>query len=309
MRIIFLGTPDFAVASLKAMVESGKQVVAVVTAPDRPAGRGMELQASAVKKYAQQAGLPVLQPVKLKDPAFLEELQSFRADLQVVVAFRMLPEAVWNMPPLGTVNVHASLLPRYRGAAPINWAIINGEKETGVTTFRLRHAIDTGEILLQRALPIGAEETAGELHDRLMQAGAEVLLETLDALEAGTLQARPQPVQGDWPHAPKIFTADCRIQWNEPASKIHNLIRGMSPYPGAFTTFGGKQLKIYRSLPMPGRDHTAPGTLGIGSESLTVQCGEGTLSLLELQLEGKKRLRVADFVRGLRADEGTLRLL
>lgn len=308
MRIIFLGTPDFAVASLRAMVEHGKEVVAVVTAPDRPAGRGMEMQASAVKKYALQVGLPVLQPLKLKDPDFLTNLKAFKADLQVVVAFRMLPELVWNMPPYGTVNVHASLLPRYRGAAPINWAIINGELETGVTTFRLRHAIDTGEILRQRALPIGPEENAGELHDRLMKAGAEVLLETLEAIERGQLQANAQPEEGNWPHAPKIFTADCRIEWTESAQKIHNLIRGMSPYPCAFTTLEGKQLKIFSSRVVEGGTNL-PGALSIGAESLTVQCGNGALSLLEVQLEGKRRLGIADFLRGWRPPSHPLSLL
>jgi methionyl-tRNA formyltransferase len=246
LRIVFMGTPEFAVASLDALVQAGCNIVAVITAPDKPAGRGMKLQESAVKKYAVEKGLPLLQPEKLKNPQFLETLRNLRADLQVVVAFRMLPEVVWNMPPMGTINVHGSLLPKYRGAAPINWAIINGEKETGVTTFKLQHEIDTGNILLQQRLPIGEEETAGELHDRMKVAGAELLVKTVQGLADGTLKEIPQSDVNDVPHAPKIFTETCQINWNKTVEEIHNLIRGLSPYPGAFTTLHGKTLKIYR---------------------------------------------------------------
>src|SRR5215203_1035819 len=251
-RIIFMGTPEFAVASLDALVNAGDNIVGVITAPDKPAGRGMKLQESAVKKYAVEKNLRILQPEKLKNTAFLEELKSLRADLQIVVAFRMLPEVVWNMPPMGTINVHGSLLPQYRGAAPINWAIINGEKQTGVTTFKLKHEIDTGNILLQDTIPIGENETAGELHDRLKELGAEVLVKTIHALANGTLKeisqseisnAKSETIM----HAPKIFTETCRIDWNKPVDEVHNLIRGLSPFPGAFTHLNEKLLKIYRS--------------------------------------------------------------
>src|SRR5215207_9173177 len=219
LRIVFMGTPEFAVASLKALVEVGYEVVGVVTAPDKPAGRGLKLQESAVKKYALQNSLPVLQPEKLKNPVFLDELKMLRADLQVVVAFRMLPERVWNMPPMGTINVHGSLLPQYRGAAPINWAVINGETETGVTTFKLQHEIDTGDILLQEKLPIGENETAGELHDKMKELGAKVLVETVKGLADGSLTEHPQlsvleAVAFEIKHAPKIFTETARIDWD-----------------------------------------------------------------------------------------------
>src|SRR2546423_148881 len=250
LRLVFMGTPEFAVASLDALVKAGYAIVAVITAPDKPAGRGMKLQESAVKKYAVENGLKVLQPQKLKDPDFLEELISLHADLQIVVAFRMLPEVVWNMPPMGTINVHGSLLPQYRGAAPINWAIINGEKETGVTTFKLKHEIDTGDILLQEKIPIGENETAGELHDHMKQIGAQVLVKTVEGLANGSLQERPQSGIAEpnlIRHAPKIFTETSKINWNKTVDEIHNLIRGLSPFPGAFTYLNGKMMKIYRS--------------------------------------------------------------
>lgn len=300
LRIVFMGTPDFAVASLQALVEAGYAVVAVVTAPDKPAGRGMQLQQSAVKKYALAQQIPVLQPEKLKNPAFLEVLASYTADVQVVVAFRMLPEVVWNMPPMGTINVHGSLLPQYRGAAPINWAIMNGETQTGVTTFRLKHAIDTGDMLLQSALPIGPEETAGELHDRMMHAGAALLLRTLDGLVHGTVVPQPQPEAGDLKHAPKIFTDTCRVQPNRSATVCHNLIRGLSPFPGAFISFFGKTLKLYRSsLPHAVYPAAPVGTwLTNQKDLLLLQCATGPVALHEVQLEGKKRMSVADFLRG-----------
>jgi methionyl-tRNA formyltransferase len=249
LRIIFFGTPDFAVASLNALVEGGAKVLAIVTAPDKPAGRGMQLQQSAVKQYALAKGLPVLQPEKLKAPEFIEQLKNYKADLHVVVAFRMLPETVWNMPPLGTINVHASLLPQYRGAAPINWAIINGETETGVTTFRLKHEIDTGNILLQQKVTIETEDNVGVLYEKLMQAGAKLLVETVKGLAAGTLKETPQTSidTGQLKHAPKIFKEDSKIDWNKPVAEIHNLIRGLSPYPTAFTILQDKVLKIYKA--------------------------------------------------------------
>ena len=237
-RIVFMGTPEFAVPSLEKIFRMQvMNIVAVITAPDKPSGRGMQINESAVKKYALSKNLKILQPEKLKAPEFIEELKSLKADLQIVVAFRMLPEIVWNMPPMGTINLHASLLPQYRGAAPINWAIINGEKETGVTTFKLQHEIDTGNILLQKKIPIRPDETAGELHDEMMEAGASLLLQTIDELIKGSLKETPQPQQQNniLHHAPKIFTETCEINWEKSADDIYNLIRGLSPYPAAFT--------------------------------------------------------------------------
>ncbi|MCW3087116.1 MAG: methionyl-tRNA formyltransferase, partial [Sediminibacterium sp.] len=238
LKIAFMGTPDFAVASLDALVNAGCNIVAVITAPDKPAGRGMKLTESAVKKYAAGKGLPVLQPEKLKSPAFIEQLRALQADLQVVVAFRMLPEVVWNMPPLGTINVHGSLLPQYRGAAPIHWAVINGEKETGVTTFRLKHEIDTGDILLQKKIPIGDDETTGEVHDRMKVIGAGLLVDTIRGLADHTLLPMDQSIllehgPKELRHAPKLFTEDCQLNWERPASELHNRVRGLSPFPGA----------------------------------------------------------------------------
>src|SRR5690606_3454460 len=248
IRIIFMGTPEFAVASLSKMYDAGCNIIAVITAPDKPAGRGMKLQQSAVKKYALEKGLNILQPEKLKNPEFLNELKKLQADLQVVVAFRMLPEAVWNMPPMGTLNLHGSLLPQYRGAAPINWAIINGENETGVTTFKLRQQIDTGPILLQEKILIAENETAGELHDRMKNIGAEVLLRTIKGLADGTLVETPQDnlslKHQELQHAPKIFTETCQVNWDKPVEEVFNLVRGLSPYPVAFTSLKGKKLKI-----------------------------------------------------------------
>ena len=240
-RIIFMGTPEFAVASLDALVSAGHNIVGVITAPDKPSGRGMKLNESAVKQYAKEKGLHILQPEKLKNPQFLEELKSLKADLQVVVAFRMLPEVVWNMPPLGTINLHASLLPQYRGAAPINWAVINGEKETGVTTFKLQHEIDTGNVLMQETILIGENETAGELHNKMKTVGATLLLKTVNGLANGELKEIPQSSiakPADIRHAPKIFTETAKIDWTKPVDEIHNLIRGLSPYPAAFTISG-----------------------------------------------------------------------
>lgn len=304
-RIIFMGTPEFAVASLDALVQAGCNIVTVITAPDKPAGRGMKMTESAVKKYAVEKGLPVLQPEKLKNPQFLEALKALQADLQIVVAFRMLPEVVWNMPPMGTINLHGSLLPQYRGAAPINWAVINGEKETGVTTFKLQHEIDTGNILLQESFPIGEDETAGEVHDRMKEIGAQLLVKTVEGLANGTLKEIAQSAidnkQLTIKHAPKIFTETCKIDWNKPAEEIHNLIRGLSPYPAAFTYLNDKVLKIYKATKETAVNAAAPGTLDTDKKTyLKFACANGYIHVLELQLEGKKKMGVEEFLRGYR---------
>lgn len=302
--IVFMGTPEFAVASLDALVNAGFNIVGVVTAPDKPAGRGMKLQESAVKKYAVEKGLKVLQPEKLKNPQFLEELRALNAKLQVVVAFRMLPEVVWNMPPMGTINVHASLLPQYRGAAPINWAIINGEKETGITTFKLKHEIDTGDILLQEKTPIDENETAGELHDQLKEIGAKLLVKTVKGLFEGTLKEMPQSEilnskSEIVKHAPKIFTETCKIDWNKTADEVHNLICGLSPFPGAFTYLNEKLLKIYRSEKEHKQPNIPSGRFETdGKTFFKFACKDGFVLIRELQLEGKKRMNVEDFLRG-----------
>ena len=300
-RIVFLGTPDFAVESLKALLHAGHTVVGVVTAPDKPAGRGQKLSESAVKQYAQEQGLPILQPIKLKDPEFIAQLSALKPDLQVVVAFRMLPETVWNLPPQGTVNVHGSLLPKYRGAAPINWAILNGEKETGVSTFKLQHEIDTGDILLQEKMPIGPNETAGELHDRMKVEGAQLLVKTLQELANGTLKASPQQLNSDTKHAPKLFKTDCEIDWNNTSEQIHNQIRGLSPYPTAFTVLGDKTLKIFSAEIEPGKPEIPAGTFSSDHKSyLKFAATDGYLSLKEMQLEGKKKMGIEEFLRGIR---------
>jgi methionyl-tRNA formyltransferase len=303
LRIVFMGTPEFAVASLDALVSAGCNVVGVITAPDKPAGRGMQLQGSAVKKYAVEKGLHLLQPEKLKNPQFVEELRALRADLQVVVAFRMLPEIVWNMPPMGTLNVHGSLLPQYRGAAPINWAVINGEQETGVTTFRLKHEIDTGDILLQERMPVGENETAGEVHDRMKDLGAQLLLRTIQGLADGSITETPQSHldPATLKHAPKLFTDTGRIDWSRPATEIHNLVRGLSPFPGAFTMLNGKTLKIYRSSRGQQLPAETPGQyVTDGKTFLKFACADGYLHIVELQLEGKKRMGTEEFLRGYR---------
>lgn len=303
-RIVFLGTPDFAVAVLKKMVEEKQKVVGVVTAPDKPAGRGMQLSQSAVKQFAVAHDLSVLQPVKLKDESFLSDLRALKADVQVVVAFRMLPEQVWNMPPLGTINLHASLLPRYRGAAPINWAIINGERETGITTFRLQHAIDTGDVLKRMSLSIGDQETAGELHDRMKDLGAELVVETLREYCEGRLQSVPQSAIQDYtdlPSAPKLYTETCRIDWSCSAEQIFNLIRGLSPYPAAFTELNGKTFKIFQASIDYSDAVPAPGTvMSDGKHYLKFAAQNGWVNCREVQLEGKKRMSILDFLRGYR---------
>lgn len=298
-RIVFMGTPEFAVASLNALVEAGCNVVGVVTAPDKPAGRGMQLQQSAVKQYAVSKNIPILQPEKLKAPSFLEELAALKADLQVVVAFRMLPEVVWNMPPMGTINVHGSLLPQYRGAAPINWAIINGEKATGVTTFQLQHAIDTGNMLMQEVIPITDTMTAGELHDTMKMVGANLLVNTIKGLAAGSIQAMPQQESTELKHAPKLFTSNCTIDWYKPVHEVYNLVRGLSPYPGALTQLNGKILKIYRAEKIAKPVAETPGTFVSDNQThIDVACTDGYLRLTEIQLEGKKKMAVTDFLRG-----------
>ena len=300
-RIIFMGTPEFAVASLDAILTAGYNVVAVLTAPDKPAGRGMQLTESAVKKYASEKGLTILQPEKLKNPEFLEELNALKADLQIVVAFRMLPEAVWDMPPMGTVNLHGSLLPQYRGAAPINWAVINGEKETGVTTFQLQHTIDTGSILLQDRFPIADDATAGDVHDMMKEVGARLLVRTIEGLTAGTLKATPQQESGELKHAPKIFTETCLIDWNSTTDEIYNLIRGLSPFPAAYTYLDGKMLKVYHSEKEKKAPGKAPGAYETDQKTyLKFATTDGYIHVTELQLEGKKKMKVQDFLRGFR---------
>jgi len=303
LRIVFFGTPDFAVASLDALVRAGACIVAVVTAPDKPAGRGMHLQMSAVKQYALEAELPVLQPEKMKSPEFLAQLQELHADLQVVVAFRMMPEVVWNMPPLGTINVHGSLLPDYRGAAPINWAIMNGDKETGVTTFKLKHEIDTGDILLQQSVEIADSDNAGQLHDKLMRAGAELLVKTVRGLAAGQLHEVPQnEVPGRLlRHAPKLFKEHMLVDWGRPVSNIRDQVRGLSPYPGAFTMLQGKTFKLYQVRAEAAHDVPTPGNYETDQKTYLRFAGaDGWVYADEVQMEGKKRMPIAEFLRGFR---------
>ena len=320
LRIVFLGTPEFAVASLEVLVQAGCNIVGVITAPDKPAGRGMKLTESAVKKYALEKGLYILQPEKLKNPDFLETLKSLKADVQIVVAFRMLPEVVWNMPPMGTINLHGSILPQYRGAAPINWAIINGEKITGVTTFKLQHAIDTGDILLQTEIQIDKNETAGELHDRMMLIGANTLLETINGMANGMLtllsqeavlptNANDEPIiENDGlatvnilKHAPKLFTETCQIDWNKSANEIYNLIRGLSPYPAAFTFINQKKLKVFAAAKEIATHNYTTGQLLTDNKTyLKFSCADGFIFINDLQLEGKKRMTRDEFLRGFR---------
>lgn len=304
MRIIFMGTPDFAVASLEALLHANEEVVAVVTTPDKPAGRGQKMHESAVKKYALQQGLPVLQPEKLRDPDFIAALRSYRADLQIVVAFRMLPEIVWNMPPHGTINVHASLLPQYRGAAPINHAIIQGETATGVTTFLLQQEIDTGNILFSQQVEIAPDDTAGILHDKLMVAGAEILLKTVQAIKNDKLQPIPQAELENTAlkSAPKIFKEDGEIIWDSKTDQVYNQIRGLSPYPAAFTHLNGKVLKIFETTKGEFLDKK-PGTYTTdGKTFLSFATQDGSLLVTSLQLEGKKRMAITEFLRGYRLD-------
>ncbi len=307
-RIIFFGTPEFAACSLRKMLDSGYQVVAVVTAPDKPSGRGLKPKVSKVKDLAISRGIPVLQPVNLKIPEFLHELSSFKPDLQVVIAFRMLPRSVWSLPRLGTFNLHASLLPQYRGAAPVNHAIINGELMTGLTTFMLNEKIDEGKILLAEKLEIGSVETAGELHDRLMKAGADLVIRTLEGIIRGNLKEVPQesilPAELSLKPAPKIFREDCRIRWDQDVEAIHNLIRGLSPSPGAFTEIrlpdGSFQtLKIYRGVPVAGLPvHQSGSMVSDGKTFIRFAAKNGYIEVLELQLQGRKTMLTGDFLRG-----------
>jgi methionyl-tRNA formyltransferase len=308
LRIVFMGTPDFAVESLKALVDGGYNVVGIITAPDKPAGRGKKLNESAVKKYAVENKLKVLQPEKLKNSEFLAELESLKADLQVVVAFRMLPEAVWNMPPMGTFNLHGSLLPQYRGAAPLNWAVINGETKTGVTTFLLDHEIDTGKIIFKRETPIGENETVGEVHDRLMEIGAKLVIETVDAIAEENIQPIPQSElidESKIKHAPKIFKEDCKIDWTKDTETIRNLIRGLSPYPAAWTNLVNEktgteiQAKIFFAQKAVSEKSVFPGTIDSdGKTFLNVACQNGWLQITDLQIAGKKRMKTEEFLRG-----------
>ncbi len=303
-----MGTPDFAVAPLRALMDAGHDIAGVVTMPDKPAGRGQVVRPSAVKVFAEQNGLPVLQPPKLKDEAFVEALRSLRADLQVVVAFRMLPEVVWAMPPMGTINVHASLLPNYRGAAPINWAIINGEKQTGVSTFLLKHDIDTGDILLQEAVDILDSDDAGTIHDKLMHLGARLAVETVDVIARGAAKPRrqddidPQSLR----HAPKIFKEDMKIDWDKPAREVVNLIRGLSPYPTAWTTFADVQTgettaKIFKAHATTSDTPLAAGRVRIeGGRRLLVGAADSPIEIVELQLSGKRRMTAEALLNGFR---------
>lgn len=298
LRVVFIGTPDFAVASLKALLQDNANVVAVITAPDRPAGRGLKLQTSAVKDFAVENGLPVLQPNNLKSEKFIEELASYKADIQIVIAFRMLPVAVWNMPKYGTFNLHASLLPAYRGAAPINWAIMNGDKETGLTTFFLKHEIDTGNILFQEKVEIWPEDTAGELHDRLMLKGAGLVVKTLKAIEKGDYPQIPQQSDDTAPIAPKLFKENCRINWDAPAYEVKNHIRGLSPYPGAWTTLDGKTLKVFSAGIADKSDQAVASSQCDGKKFLRVSTKDAWIELLFVQLEGKKKMNIEEFLRG-----------
>lgn len=302
LRIIFMGTPEFAVPSLELLVEKGWKVVAVITAPDKPAGRGLQLTPSPVKKVALQHHIPVLQPTNLKSPDFLEQLRSYQADLQVVVAFRMLPEAVWAMPPCGTFNLHASLLPQYRGAAPINWAIIHGETETGITTFFLQHEIDTGNIILQEKEPIYEQDTAGTLYERLRMKGARLVLKTVELIAENNVTTFPQPQVEGLKKAPKIFKETCEIDFKKTALEVYNFVRGLSPQPTAWTTLQGKNCKIYSVKPLKGytwKNHDAILETD-GKTYLYFKTADGAVSVEELQLEGKKRMHIAEFLRGYR---------
>lgn len=312
LKIIFFGTPDFAVESLSRLVDGGYNVAAVVTMPDKPAGRGHQLYQSDVKRYAVEHGLPVLQPVRLKDEEFIKELRSLDAQLFIVIAFRMLPEAVWQMPPLGTFNLHASLLPRYRGAAPINWAVMNGDTQTGVTTFFLKHEIDTGDVIQQRSCPIGRHDDVEAVHDRLMMMGADMVLETVDAIIAGTVKAIPQDQMltagQEATPAPKIFKDTCRIDWNRPAEALYNHIRGLSPYPAAWTTMADDAtgevttVKVFASgepTPFDTNEETpAAGTIRADRKTMRVACGDAWLEILSLQQSGKRRMDTDAFLRG-----------
>lgn len=310
-RIIFMGTPDFAVPSLDILLKNGYNIVGVVTAADKPAGRGQQIQQSPIKKYAVEKGLTILQPEKLRDENFLYELKKLKADLQIVVAFRMLPESVWNMPELGTINLHGSLLPQYRGAAPINWAIINGETQTGVSTFFLQQEIDTGKIIFQEKIAIPENETAGELHDRMMISGADLILKTVKAIETGTY---PQIEQATYTvelkPAPKIFKESCKIDWRKSAREIHDFIRGLSPYPAAWTDLtcnDGKtfSLKIFKAeKEIIAHSYLSGTIISDGKLEFKIAVKDGFINISELQLAGKKKMPISEFLRGFSVDKG-----
>ena len=307
LRIVYMGTPEFAVEPLSCLIEGGYNVVGVITMPDKPAGRGHKLQCSPVKQYALKHNLPLLQPERLKDEAFLEALRTWKADLQIVVAFRMLPEVVWNMPRLGTFNLHASLLPQYRGAAPINWAVINGETETGITTFFLKHEIDTGEVIQQVRVPIAETDDVGMVHDKLMHLGARLVTETVDAILDGTVKSIPQEdmaVQGELRPAPKIFKETCRIEWAQPVKRVYDFVCGLSPYPSAWTNLVSPQgesfvLKIFETEKTVVVHTLSPGTIQTdGKTYLHVAASDGFVDIRSLQLPGKKRLKTDELLRG-----------
>ena len=312
LRIVYMGTPDFAVEPLKKLVEGGYNVVGCITMPDKPAGRGHKIQFSPVKEYAIEKGIPLLQPEKLKDETFQADLKAWNADLQIVVAFRMLPESVWNMPRLGTFNLHASLLPQYRGAAPINWAVINGEKETGVTTFFLTHDIDTGNIILQEKIKIDESDNVGTVHDRLMTIGAELVTKTVDKILDGSVTTTQQSVLykdlSELKPAPKIFKETCKIDFNEKAQRTHNLVRGLSPYPAAWCELLDRQgnataIKVFETEILDSKTGGEPGTFTYDKKSIDVTTGEGTIRIKTLQYPGKKRLSAEEFLRGFKMDE------
>jgi len=306
LRIIFMGTPEFAVPSLRKLIENQFNVVAVVTAPDKPQGRGKKLGTSPVKDYALSVNLPVLQPTNLKSPEFIETLRSYQADLQVIVAFRMLPEVVWSMPTIGSFNLHGSLLPQYRGAAPINWAVINGEKESGVTTFMLRHEIDTGNIIFQEKEPIHEDDTAGTLYERLMNKGADLVVKTVRAIESNDFQLIPQQEPAISKHAPKIFRQDCEIHWDQTADKIRNFVRGLNPFPAAWTTLDGKTLKVLSVEKTPQKSSKPAGTITAENDKVLVHTVDAILHITELQMEGKRRMKDEEFLRGYNLPESTL---
>jgi methionyl-tRNA formyltransferase len=294
-----MGTPEFAVPGLELLIENNYNIVAVITAPDKPQGRGLKLAYSPIKSCAIKHNIPVLQPEKLKEPIFLDELKRLNADLQIVVAFRMLPEAVWNMPPLGTFNLHASLLPQYRGAAPIHWAVINGEKETGVTTFFLNHEIDTGDLILQAKEPIHSYDTTGSLYERLMQKGASIILKTVELIEKNQVKAIPQVINEDLKTAPKIFKENCRIDWSQTAVQIRNFVRGLAPNPTAFTLVNRLNCKLFTVSIVELQSEEMTGKISTDCKTYVhVSCGKGSISIDELQLEGKKRMNIKEFLAG-----------
>ncbi|MDZ4757859.1 MAG: methionyl-tRNA formyltransferase [Bacteroidota bacterium] len=306
MNIVFYGTPQFAVPSLKAIVKAGFKVKAVVTMPDKLAGRGMKPTPSAVKLAATELGIPVLQPEKMKSPEFMQQLKNINPDIQIVIAFRMMPEMVWNFPPKGTFNLHASMLPQYRGAAPINRAIMNGEISTGLSTFFLKHEIDTGNIIIQKEMPIYHDETFGKLHDRMMMEGADLVVQSVKLIEKGDLELQPQIETLELKHAPKIFKSDCEIKWSSNCEEIYNKIRGLSPFPAAYTTINGEPFKIYFANFEINKQHGLPGEIIIEKHLMKITCNNGFICPTEVQLAGKKRMAVMDYVNGLKGQSSML---